>query len=68
MRIDRSPLDATTATVSASAVRATSTSDPDARLYRKSSGQKSGLASLVHALMENRNGLAVAAGNRDVQS
>lgn len=38
-----------------------STTDPDARLYRKASGQESQLAYLGHALMENRNGLAVAA-------
>jgi transposase len=38
-----------------------STTDPDARLYRKGSGQESRLAYLGHALMENRNGLAVAA-------
>ena len=37
-----------------------STTDPDARLYRKASGQESRLAYLGHALMENRNGLAVA--------
>ncbi len=35
-----------------------STTDPDARLYRKGSGQESRLAYLGHALMENRNGLA----------
>lgn len=33
--------------------------DPDARLYRKGKGQESKLAYLGHALMENRNGLAV---------
>ncbi|MGO6937331.1 IS5/IS1182 family transposase, partial [Rhizobium ruizarguesonis] len=33
-----------------------STTDPDARLYRKSKGQESRLAYLGHALMENRNG------------
>lgn len=37
-----------------------STTDPDARLYRKGKGQESRLAYLGHALMENRNGLAVA--------
>lgn len=37
-----------------------STTDPDARLYRKGNGQESKLAYLGHALMENRNGLAVA--------
>jgi len=38
-----------------------STTDPDARLYRKGEGQESRLAYLGHALMENRNGLAVGA-------
>jgi transposase len=38
-----------------------STTDPDARLYKKANGQESKLAYLGHALMENRNGLAVAA-------
>lgn len=36
-----------------------STTDKDARLYRKGDGQESRLAYLGHALMENRNGLAV---------
>ncbi len=36
-----------------------STTDPDARLYRKGHGQESRLAYLGHALMENRHGLAV---------
>jgi transposase len=36
-----------------------STTDPDARLYRKGNGQESRLCYLGHALMENRNGLAV---------
>jgi transposase len=36
-----------------------SMTDPDARLYRKGNGQESRLAYLGHALMENRNGLAV---------
>ena len=36
-----------------------STTDPDARLYKKSEGDKSRLCYLGHALMENRNGLAV---------
>ena len=36
-----------------------STTDPDARLYRKGRGQESKLAYLGHATMENRNGLAV---------
>jgi transposase len=38
-----------------------STTDPDARLFRKADGQESRLAYLGHALMENRNGLVVAA-------
>ena len=38
-----------------------STTDKDARLYKKGTGQESRLAYLGHALMENRNGLAVAA-------
>jgi transposase len=36
-----------------------STTDPDARLYRKANGQESRLCYMGHALMENRNGLAV---------
>lgn len=38
-----------------------STTDPDARLFRKSAGQASRLCYLGHALMENRNGLIVDA-------
>lgn len=38
-----------------------STTDEDARLYRKGKGQESQLAYLGHALMENRNGLVVGA-------
>ena len=38
-----------------------STTDKDARLYRKGAGQESRLAYLGHALMENRNGLVAAA-------
>lgn len=38
-----------------------STTDPDARLYRKSDGQGSRLCFMGHVLMENRNGLAVDA-------
>ena len=38
-----------------------STTDPDARLFRKGNGQESRLAYLGHALMENRNGLIVDA-------
>jgi transposase len=36
-----------------------STTDPQARLYRKSQGHESRLAYLGHALMENRHGLVV---------
>jgi transposase len=36
-----------------------STTDPDARLIRKGSGQPAKLAYMGHVLMENRNGLAV---------
>jgi transposase len=36
-----------------------STTDPDARLYRKGNGRESVLCYMGHALMENRNGLAV---------
>ena len=38
-----------------------STTDPDARLYRKGSGMEAKLSFIGHALMENRNGLFVAA-------
>jgi transposase len=38
-----------------------STSDPDARLYRKADGRESRLCFMGHVLMENRNGLAVEA-------
>src|SRR5271166_2473672 len=38
-----------------------STTDPDARLFRKGDGQESRLSYLGHALMENRSGLVVAA-------
>jgi transposase len=37
-----------------------STSDPDAKLYRKADGREAKLCYMGHALMENRNGLAVA--------
>ncbi len=37
-----------------------STSDPDSRLYRKAQGREAKLCYMGHALMENRNGLAVA--------
>ena len=36
-----------------------STTDKDARLFRKGDGQESRLSYLGHALMENRNGLVV---------
>ncbi len=38
-----------------------STTDPEARLYKKSYGKESKLAYLGHALVENRNGLIAAA-------
>lgn len=38
-----------------------STTDPDARLYRKAQGRESKLAFMGHVVMENRNGLAVDA-------
>lgn len=38
-----------------------STTDPQAKLYRKSSGQTAKLSYMGHILMENRNGLAVGA-------
>ena len=38
-----------------------STTDPEARLYRKGRGQQAKLCFLGHALMENRNGLIVDA-------
>jgi hypothetical protein len=37
-----------------------STTDPDARLYKKSYGKESHLAYLGHVLVENRNGLIAA--------
>jgi transposase len=36
-----------------------STTDPDAKLYRKGAGQESRLCYMGHVLMENRHGLAV---------
>jgi hypothetical protein len=39
-----------------------STTDPEARLYRKGNGRESRLCYMGHALMENRNGLAVNGG------
>ena len=38
-----------------------STTDPQARLYRKGNGKESKLCFMGHALMENKNGLAVGA-------
>jgi transposase len=38
-----------------------STTDPDARLYRKGKGREAKLCYMGHALMENRNGLVVDA-------
>jgi IS5 family transposase len=38
-----------------------STTDPDARLYTKGSGQEAKLYFMGHVVMENRNGLAVGA-------
>jgi len=38
-----------------------STTDPEARLYRKGPGKEAKLCFIGHALMENRNGLVVAA-------
>jgi transposase len=39
-----------------------STTDPQARLYKKGDGQPAKLCYMGHALMENRNGLAVGGG------
>lgn len=39
-----------------------STTDPEARLYKKGYGQPAKLCYLGHALMENRNGLVVGGG------
>ena len=38
-----------------------SSTDPDARLYKKSAGQEAKLSYLGHTLVENRNGLIAAA-------
>ena len=46
---------------SAPTTRIQSTTDPDARLYKKSYGKESKLAYLSHVLVENRNGLIAAA-------
>ena len=37
-----------------------STTDPEAKLYRKAAGREARLSYMGHAMMENRNGLAVA--------
>ena len=37
-----------------------STTDPEARLYRKARGQEARLSHLAHAISENRNGLVMA--------
>jgi len=37
-----------------------STTDPQAKLYRKADGREARLSYMGHAIMENRNGLAVA--------
>lgn len=39
-----------------------STTDPEARLYKKGDGQSARLCYIGHAMMENRNGLAVDGG------
>jgi transposase len=39
-----------------------STTDPEARLYKKGDGQPAKLCYIGHAMMENRNGLAVDGG------
>lgn len=39
-----------------------STTDPEARLYRKGAGQESRLCHMAHAISENRHGLLVAVG------
>lgn len=39
-----------------------STTDPDARLYKKGDGQPAKLCYMGHALMENRHGLAIGGG------
>jgi transposase len=39
-----------------------STTDPEARLYKKGAGQPAKLCYMGHALMENRHGLAVGGG------
>ena len=44
---------------SAATKRIESTTDPDARLYKKSKGSEAKMGYLGHALMENRHGLLV---------
>jgi hypothetical protein len=44
-----------------------STTDPDARLYRKRPGKEARLCFMRHALMENRNGLIIGAGKPPAQ-
>lgn len=44
-----------------------STTDPDARLYKKAPGDKSRLCHMGHILMENRNGLIVDVENHPRQ-
>jgi transposase len=44
-----------------------STTDPDARMYRKSPGQTAKLSYMGHALMDNRHGL-IAAGSVSIAS
>jgi hypothetical protein len=43
-----------------------STTEPDARLFRKEPGKEARLCFMGHALMENRNGLIVAAATTQV--
>jgi hypothetical protein len=39
-----------------------STTDPEARLYRRGAGKEAKLSFIGHAMTENRNGLVVEAG------
>jgi Transposase DDE domain len=57
---DRARLGGIAAPTESNATHA-STTDPDARLYRKSKGQEAKLSFIGHLLMENRNGLIVDA-------
>ena len=43
-------------------MRHESTTDPEAKLYKKGDGQPAKLCYMGHALMENRHGLAVLGG------